>query len=392
MWGRKLILAALLVTMELMYININASEPGSSSSQQSPRSAKFPNFKPPALPPSVTPSPKNIAPEQKVVVETQGPEREFIKYDCSQCTKKTCATPRQMAECVDRCPESEIQDCTTANLKIANETDANYLGSLNAQKVLTGLYKEFPLSKYWLDQSLDNKRSIGNAPITDNEKKDLNLALLRIKNSCEGIKNKIERTMKDRQIAELEEPKALLANVENIQENLKNKISSINSHLVKKTTTIKSLKESVDNITLEFKNCFNQGEGAFFQAQKKNFEKEEKARCSSTCSREACQESKYIYGNCLKVCSKYLDATGCFQAAIQCPKGDASSQERCGSAHNEYIRYLGSEINKAINTEDANKEKRLKELADSLEMALHFKDRPKQEGFFGRVMKKIMAR
>jgi hypothetical protein len=53
---------------------------------------------------------------------------------------------------------------------------------------------------------------------------------------------------------------------------------------------------------------------------------------------------------------------------------------------------LGSEINKAINTEDANKEKRLKELADSLEMALHFKDRPKQEGFFGRVMKKIMAR
>jgi hypothetical protein len=385
MWGRKVILAVI----GLMCVSINASEPASSSSQQSPRSAKFPSFKPPTLPPSVASSPKNVEPQQKAVVETQGPKREFIKYDCSQCTKKTCSIPRQMAECLDHCSESEIQDCKTANLKIANETDANYFGSLNARKVLTGLYKKFPLSQYWLDQSLDNKRSINTASVSEGEKKDLNLALLEIKNSCESIKDKIKNVMKERQIIELDEPKNLLSNVENIQKNLENKISSVHSDLDKETT-IKGLKESVDAITLEFKNCFNQGEGAFFQAQKKNFAKEEKTKCSSTCSSEKCR-NKYTYGNCLKVCSKYLEATGCFQAATQCPKGDPNTAENCGSAHNEYIKYLGKEINKAINTQEANKEKQLKELADKLEMVLHFKDRPKQEGFFGRVMRKIMA-
>ena len=226
-------------------------------------------------------------------------------YPCLQCTKKTCINPRTMADCLQNCNPSEIPACEGAPLKIKNETDANYAGSINANKFLNGLYQRYSSIRYLLDQALTKKLDTKN-PLTTDEIINLKNALNEVDKACQDIVTRITKIIKARKIGNFNMVKGMQSNMKSLYGDLLDQISAIKIKVNTKKSSRAEIKSLVDKLMLTFKNCFNQGEGVYYKVKNNDFAALEKKKCQQ-CTGDNCRKNAYTYKSCQEECPpKYL--------------------------------------------------------------------------------------
>lgn len=220
--------------------------------------------------------------------------------ECTQCTAQSCSDADDKEWCVKNCGLDLIPDCLRVSPKLKSVIDANRYGDIRRAEILNRAYQKFPLSKYFLD--LNTPEEPGrerDKPLNDEEKHQLKEALQDLEKGCQDIAHRLEYSKGEKISA-----KTLLGSLEQIRDSL-NKAKADFAAINTAPFTRYEVKIAFDRASLNIKTCFNQGEGAIFQANEKGSfidKATAKFNCSLKCSAKNCKKDPAAYDKCLENC------------------------------------------------------------------------------------------
>jgi hypothetical protein len=244
--------------------------------------------------------------------------------NCANCTTKSCKDADDKEWCVSNCNLGQISGCLEVTPKINNEVDANRYGNVQRIELLNEIYKQFPLSKYFLDlKAPEEPERPKDGILNGEEKTQLKGALLKLEEGCQDIVMQLDyskgRTLSAKdQMDTYDQMKTILLNVKtdfaNFMQNLETfgpkqdiVLGNLNLSHLTSTSTRYEVKIAFDKANLNLKTCFNQGEGAIFKANQKERVINKvitKFDCALKCTPKKCKNPQ-TYNDCRERCPSY---------------------------------------------------------------------------------------
>jgi len=261
--------------------------------------------------------------------------------NCSECTSKSCRDADDKEWCISNCDFDGISNCLKVTPKIKNTAEANRHGNTQRLELLHKVYKKFPLSKYFLDiYAPEEPGRDKTGTLNENEQRDLSGALKELEGGCQEIVQKLEYS-KGKNLS----AKTTFRTFNQVRDTL-NKIkinfANINTSIDSDSIPTRwEVKIAFDKGNLDLKTCFNQGEGAVFEAnQKESFMTKivNKFSCSNCVAKE-CKTSK-IFNKCVENCPAYR-IESCIEAGTEAGFDVASENDLEASPEVEVGNKIG---------------------------------------------------